>query len=751
MKKKMFIMLFMFVWLTSVFAFIQNIDNSTNILHLLNYKSDIVQKDNKLYFVNETSIDEFKIQTDGSLTFIKFLQNEGFSFCKPLIIGDSLYVIGRSIDETIPEGERENYLQIIDISGEEMELSEKVQLCLGYSIMNLIHYNHFLIYNLSWDGDDHVYDLTTHQEVANYEFGQFCTIKDSLLISGMYSSELDSTRIEFRDISNISNPQLISRITFSPSLGLIKYKFAGNILYVFGDSKIKIIDISDITNPTISGTISNIPGVNPPNDSFLKADIYGNYLIFNDTRNYFWVYDISDLTNPQFVQIYQNLGSNAYKAKPGFITVNNGFMYEIDAMNQLCQINLNSLPELNIVNHFGITGQISEIHLFNNWFVFWAESGFYALNTLAENEGPICLSSGNNNKKLRSVNDEFFITGNDSLVVISDYPNHLKIYKYNTNDIVLKNTIEIQSGFSLISRYNQYYFLYYPNTGLVKVFTIDEDYNLDEIVTFTKGDNIYLAQMKSHYTLPYIPATITENNYRYLCLLNDTPPFNEYTRIPISQYSINFLENDNIITVETDFSSKFGTFELPNQINYFDTAYDSYFKLHDDCLFKLDTINTLFNDGHAEFYSFLNHNYEELFEYDFDPNIFNAFLSGDHESLYSIHRYNIYKYDCDYVPNNDDVIPSTNNYSLSNYPNPFNPTTTISFDLPKSAKVDLSIYNIKGQKVKTLTSEKYSKGKHSLIWNGTNDENQNVGSGVYFYKLNVNGKIKSVKKCMMVK
>ncbi len=86
-----------------------------------------------------------------------------------------------------------------------------------------------------------------------------------------------------------------------------------------------------------------------------------------------------------------------------------------------------------------------------------------------------------------------------------------------------------------------------------------------------------------------------------------------------------------------------------------------------------------------------------------------------------------------------------------NYPNPFNPRTTISFDLPKSANVDLSIYNIKGQKVKTLTDEKYSKGKHSLIWNGTNDENQNVGSGVYFYKLNVNGENITVRKCLLLK
>ena len=140
-----------------------------------------------------------------------------------------------------------------------------------------------------------------------------------------------------------------------------------------------------------------------------------------------------------------------------------------------------------------------------------------------------------------------------------------------------------------------------------------------------------------------------------------------------------------------------------------------------------------------------------MFGYDFNPNIFNAFLSDDHEYLYSIHRFNIYRYDCDYVSNEDSSVNPVSDNALSNYPNPFNPNTTISFNIPKSGNVDLVIYNIKGQKVKTLTNEKYLKGEHSLIWNGKNDSNQNVSSGVYFYKLNVDGKTVNVKKCLLMK
>ncbi|MDO9578302.1 MAG: T9SS type A sorting domain-containing protein [Candidatus Cloacimonadales bacterium] len=87
----------------------------------------------------------------------------------------------------------------------------------------------------------------------------------------------------------------------------------------------------------------------------------------------------------------------------------------------------------------------------------------------------------------------------------------------------------------------------------------------------------------------------------------------------------------------------------------------------------------------------------------------------------------------------------------NNYPNPFNPETTISFSIPDESKVNLFVYNIKGQKVKTLTDDIYEKGNHSVIWKGDDESGKSVSSGVYFYKLSVNGKSQSVKKCLLLK
>ena len=87
---------------------------------------------------------------------------------------------------------------------------------------------------------------------------------------------------------------------------------------------------------------------------------------------------------------------------------------------------------------------------------------------------------------------------------------------------------------------------------------------------------------------------------------------------------------------------------------------------------------------------------------------------------------------------------------LGNYPNPFNPTTTISFSLPTEQKIELTIFNIKGQKVKTLYSGTADKGNHSIVWEGRDMNNKSVSSGLYFYKLRTSFNVLS-RKMIMIK
>ena len=73
--------------------------------------------------------------------------------------------------------------------------------------------------------------------------------------------------------------------------------------------------------------------------------------------------------------------------------------------------------------------------------------------------------------------------------------------------------------------------------------------------------------------------------------------------------------------------------------------------------------------------------------------------------------------------------------STTNYPNPFNPETIISYQLPADGVVSLKIYNIKGQKVRTLIDAPQKKGLQQVLWNGMNDKGEPCSSGFYFYRI----------------
>jgi FlgD Ig-like domain len=102
----------------------------------------------------------------------------------------------------------------------------------------------------------------------------------------------------------------------------------------------------------------------------------------------------------------------------------------------------------------------------------------------------------------------------------------------------------------------------------------------------------------------------------------------------------------------------------------------------------------------------------------------------------------------------DSRTPAVNlpaEFALSqNVPNPFNPTTIVAYDLPKDAQVNLDIYNVLGQHVKTLVNEMQRAGRQTVTWDGTDNSGSSVASGVYFYKLRA-GDFTDTKKMVMLK
>jgi len=104
----------------------------------------------------------------------------------------------------------------------------------------------------------------------------------------------------------------------------------------------------------------------------------------------------------------------------------------------------------------------------------------------------------------------------------------------------------------------------------------------------------------------------------------------------------------------------------------------------------------------------------------------------------------------DTVANDDDNnIPLVTKLE-GNYPNPFNPVTTIRFAVKEPGKILINIYNPKGQLVKTLVNDNLKAGNHSTTWNGTDEHGKSVSSGVYLYRMQASG-VSQTRKMMLMK
>jgi len=86
-----------------------------------------------------------------------------------------------------------------------------------------------------------------------------------------------------------------------------------------------------------------------------------------------------------------------------------------------------------------------------------------------------------------------------------------------------------------------------------------------------------------------------------------------------------------------------------------------------------------------------------------------------------------------------------------NYPNPFNPKTTIPYEIKKPSFVNIVIHNMMGQHITTLVNENKSSGNFTTIWDGLDKNKANVASGVYFYTLKINGQRLHSRKLLLIK
>ena len=134
-----------------------------------------------------------------------------------------------------------------------------------------------------------------------------------------------------------------------------------------------------------------------------------------------------------------------------------------------------------------------------------------------------------------------------------------------------------------------------------------------------------------------------------------------------------------------------------------------------------------------------------------DSTIYLAFRHHDSSGNYLIKIDDVeIFYTGEIVSDLDPEIPSVQTLLRANFPNPFNPSTTILFDIATQGLVYIDIFNIKGQKIRNLVKDHYDIGNHSVVWNGTDDNGKSVASGIYFYQMTTT-EFKDTKRMLLLK
>lgn len=516
-----------------------------------------------------------------------------------------------------------------------------------------------------------------------------CTVDIALNNNNLYFSEYDAM-LSF-DITNCSSPILIDE--FFPIEPINLYTISNSQLFarVVGAGFISL-DISDPYNISQSAKYHSNNTIN----SILVKDNIAYVLQQYDIQ----VIDISDIYEPEYIYNYQT----------------NNEEYEIEIKE----------------NYLYTTGNYSRIHIYDfsgsNNISYVGESNFNSKAFLLDNFGY---------SQCGKVID---FTDPIDFEVISTFQAH----EYSNNIAKFGNTIGIS-----------YYFCddWNPNETGIQFFEVTLP-NQPQLL----GSYDIMSDSNKILSLDI------ENNYIfYIDSCQD------------GLYSLNILNPQN--------PSISDYYEISNPSEIFTTPTNAFISTLDEGLLIFDISdpnNIAFitsilphPDSRIETKAIVENNLLVLSDNSWNEFSFYNISDINNPDLISLLKFNMISNDVKYIDSklfcaNDiwgitiiDVedFVGVSNYNfcnptintLNNYPNPFNPTTTIEFSITQKTQIELSIFNIKGQKVNTLLTAELEKGTYTTVWNGNNELGKPVSSGIYYCKLNVNGKTEAVHKCLLLK
>ena len=524
------------------------------------------------------------------------------------------------------------------------------------------------------------------------------------------------------DISQIDNPILFSSLDCCYNGYTIEKN--NNYLYIGADGELKIINASNPSDPFVVNILDD-----------LQSTPY-NILIDNNTMYIssmgLTTLDISDPENPNILSEFDYPGSRI--SKKNDIIIISRMIDNYLAYNGIGIINVEDPCNMNLVSELK-TCRARELFYANNY--AYVANGFRGL-TIVNVSNPHHPTFESNFETINKANS-VFVESDIAYVAVAD--SGFQIIDVSVpNEPILLSAINPEYGdFRSIDKYSNYLYLGGEWTGSVFIYDVTDPANPFLVNQLNVNDFSYDITIHDVYLY-------TAGYWGGLQIFDLTDPVNPFE---VGYYPLDLAlsveANENIAFIGANYSS----------LQIFDTTNINNPILASNCSIgyvgELSCINnTLYASSSTGLHIYNVSNPYSAYELGNFPDCFPKGTYPTENYVYCAEsfRFSVFG-DTTLVSINDNII--FDKFDLSNYPNPFNPTTTIKFSIKNDSKIELSIYNIKGQKVKILIHNDLGVGSHSIIWNGDDEYNNPVSSGIYCYKLNINGKDEVVKKCLLLK
>ncbi len=595
----------------------------------------------------------------------------------------------------------DNYLHIIDVS----DLQNPIQInsiALGDSTqhigeMKLKDHSLYIAMNTILK----IYDITNAEQPAfigeypTTPYKYHLTIGDSkAYLSG---SSSDSTGIEIIDVSNSENIHQIG--TIQNVSGEIFY--SDNHLYTCHDTRVSNFDVSDPNNPILLGFYENPLGlgISDVRNGYVYAQSLYNFLRINmnDPSNQVLMGKYESPIDPASVQIQGNKAIFRLHSQYDNI-VGTEYSLQILDITQTNQIqHTSTISSTNYITPIKIIGQYAYVINYSN-------SALLIYN-ISDPHEPLLVHSmgilleGAAIRRMEVVENRAYLLSMHTLYVldIADVSNpsilgQLPQYDYNMVDLRMSDNIAYVA----------------TDDGGINLYDISNPTSISALGRFTNPvENSALRFFEMSGEIAYLAA---KNNGVQVVNLQD----------PANPVLVQTIKPTTDICV------------TPIAI------YNHYLFFGDDyrnIIYSYDISNPL----------------QPVFHHSLIWNQMTDVLSSNNNRIYSISSTSINDLSLSegFSPIQDQTIP-TESMSLSNYPNPFNPETKLSFTLAKQTFVKLEVYNVRGQKIKALASESMSAGKHQISWDGKDDFGKPVASGMYFSRLETPSQ-KVTRKMLLLK